>query len=148
MEPAALCHFIGSNVVLPNGNQFFVPEGGLLCFLSENLHFKVFLLIMSVFTNAYCTDSVPSLTTSELWDLIRHMFFSAQIRQNEYCISYNPVAMPSKAAWMFHVTLCLLHILGFDGDKLVTVRSEHLLCAGHRGSENFVARLLAEFKKN
>ncbi|KAJ7275974.1 hypothetical protein C8J57DRAFT_1224118 [Mycena rebaudengoi] len=137
MEPAALCHFIGSNVVWPNGNQFFVPEGGLLCFLSENLHFKVFLLVI-----------VPSLTTSELWDLIRHMFFGAQIRQNEYCISYNPVAMPSEAAWMFHVTLCLLHILGFDGDELVTVRSEHLLCAGHRGSENFVARILAEFKKN
>ncbi|KAJ7893773.1 hypothetical protein B0H13DRAFT_2339589 [Mycena leptocephala] len=64
---------------------------------NSNLRFKVFLVMMAVFPDAYATDTVRSLTTPQrdelryrVRDIVRHMFFAAQIRQNEFRISYEP----------------------------------------------------------
>ncbi|KAJ7814189.1 hypothetical protein B0H13DRAFT_2381916 [Mycena leptocephala] len=82
----------------------------LPAFLQSNLHFKVFLVMMAVFPDAYATDTVRSLMTPQrdelryrVRDIVRHMFFAAQIRQNEFRISYEPPVIPSEAAWMFHI---------------------------------------------
>ncbi|KAJ7236967.1 hypothetical protein C8J57DRAFT_1247468 [Mycena rebaudengoi] len=131
MEPSAHQRFVMTNVVWPQGDRFFLPDGGLLRFLRENMWFKVFLLVMPVFTNAYCSERVASLPAAEIMDLrrrmkelVRHMFFAAQIHQNEFRISYDPVPVPSEAAWMFHVILCLLHIIGFENDKDMSLKTD------------------------
>jgi hypothetical protein len=43
-------------------------------------------------------------------------FFAAQIRQNEFRISYEPPVIPSEAAWMFHIIQVLLVVVGFVGE--------------------------------
>ncbi|KAJ7216217.1 hypothetical protein C8J57DRAFT_1255311 [Mycena rebaudengoi] len=98
MEPSAHQRFLASNVVWPPGDRFFLPDGGLIRFLHENIHFKVFLMVMP--------------------------FFMAQIRQNEFCISYDPVPVPSEAAWMFHVILCLLQVIGFEDDTDTSLKTD------------------------
>ncbi|KAJ7913292.1 hypothetical protein B0H13DRAFT_2326418 [Mycena leptocephala] len=126
MDASATQRFLDTNVQWPS-NRFFIPDGGLPAFLQSNLRFKVFLVMMAVFPDAYATDTVKSLTTPQrdelryrVWDIVRHMFFAAQIRQNEFRISYEPPVIPSEAAWMFHVIQVLLVVVGFVGeDKLV-----------------------------
>ncbi|KAJ7224815.1 hypothetical protein C8J57DRAFT_1535793 [Mycena rebaudengoi] len=131
MEPSAHQRFLASNVVWPPGDRFFLPDGGLIRFLRENIRFKVFLLVMPVFTNAYCNEHVASLPAPELRDLrmrmkelVRHMFFAAKIRQNEFRILYDPVPVPSEAAWMFHVILCLLQVIGFEDDTDTSLKTD------------------------
>ncbi|KAJ7839292.1 hypothetical protein B0H13DRAFT_2366891 [Mycena leptocephala] len=126
MDASATQRFLDTNVQWPS-NRFFIPNGGLPAFLQSNLRFKVFLVMMAVFPDAYATDTVRSLTTPQcdelryrVRDIVRHMFFAAQIRQNEFRISYEPPVIPSEAAWMFHIIQVLLVVVGFVGeDKLV-----------------------------
>ncbi|KAJ7511612.1 hypothetical protein B0H11DRAFT_1899170 [Mycena galericulata] len=49
-------------------------------------------------------------------------FFAAQIHQNEFRVAYSPIGVPAQAAWMFHMILTLLRIVGFEGDD-ITVSS-------------------------
>ncbi|KAJ6534917.1 hypothetical protein B0H19DRAFT_1271592 [Mycena capillaripes] len=123
MDATALCRFVETNVDWPVSNRFVIPMGGLLSFLQTNLRFKVFLVAMPVFVDAYAADTVKSLTTPHrdqlrrrVRDIVRHMFFAAQIRQNEFRIEYTPPAVPAEAAWMFHVILVLLVVVGFEGE--------------------------------
>ncbi|KAJ7208711.1 hypothetical protein C8J57DRAFT_1540559 [Mycena rebaudengoi] len=104
-----------TNVVWPQGDRFFLPDGGLLRFLRENMRFK----------------RVVSLPAAKIMDLcrcmkelVRHMFFTVQIRQNEFRILYDPVPVPSEAAWMFHVILCLLRIIGFENNKDMLLKTD------------------------
>lgn len=46
----------------------------------------------------------------------RSQFFTVQIRQDEFRVTYEPAPIPSEAAWMFHVLLTLLAVVGFEGD--------------------------------
>ncbi|KAJ7270352.1 hypothetical protein C8J57DRAFT_1227001 [Mycena rebaudengoi] len=131
MEPSAHQRFLTSNIVWPPGDRFFLPDGGLIRFLRENIRFKVFLMVMPVFTNAYCNEHVASLPAPELCDLrirmkelVRHMFFAAQIRQNEFRISYDPVPVPNEVAWMFHVILCLLRVIGFEDNTDTSLKTD------------------------
>ncbi|KAJ7236991.1 hypothetical protein C8J57DRAFT_1247490 [Mycena rebaudengoi] len=137
MEPSAHQCFLASNVIWPPGDRFFLPDGGLIRFLRENIRFKVFLMVMPVFTNAYCNERVASLPAPELRDLrirmkelVRHMFLAAQIRQNEFCILYDLVPVPSEAAWMFHVILCLLQVIGFEDDTDMSLKTNQLSQTG------------------
>jgi hypothetical protein len=142
MDASATQRFLDTNVQWPL-NRFFIPDGGLPAFSQSNLHFKVFLVMMAIFPDVYTTDTVRSLTTPQrdelhyrVRDIVHHMvgsvprklylstdmgqFFAAQIRQNEFRISYEPPVIPSEAAWMFHIIQVLLVIVGFVGeDKLV-----------------------------
>ncbi|KAJ7910753.1 hypothetical protein B0H13DRAFT_2329061 [Mycena leptocephala] len=122
MDASATQHFLDTNVQWPS-NRFFIPDGGLPAFLQSNLRFKVFLVMMAVFPDVYATDTVRSLTTPQcnelryrVRDIVRHMFFAAQIRQNEFHISYEPPVIPSEAAWMFHIIQVLLVVVGFVGE--------------------------------
>ncbi|KAJ7882869.1 hypothetical protein B0H13DRAFT_2344477 [Mycena leptocephala] len=124
MDASATQRFLDTNVQWPS-NHFFTPDGGLPAFLQSNLHFKVFLVMMAVFPDAYATDTVRSLTTPQcdklcyrVWDIVRHMFFAAQIHQNKFCILYEPPVIPSEAAWMFHIihVQVLLVVVGFVGE--------------------------------
>jgi hypothetical protein len=138
MDASATQRFLDTNVQWPS-NRFFIPDGGLPAFLQSNLRFKVFLVMMAVFPDAYATDTVRSLTTPQrdelryrVRDIVRHMvsfvprklrpstdigqFFAAQIRQNEFRISYEPPVIPSEAAWMFHIIQVLLVVVGFVGE--------------------------------
>ncbi|KAJ7880964.1 hypothetical protein B0H13DRAFT_2345339 [Mycena leptocephala] len=114
MDASATQRFLDTNVQWPS-NRFFIPDGGLPAFLQSNLRFKVFLVMMAVFPDAYATDTVKSLTTPQR-DELRYRFFAAQIRQNEFRISYEPPAIPSEAAWMFHIIQVLLVVVGFVGE--------------------------------
>ncbi|KAJ7094832.1 hypothetical protein C8R44DRAFT_890262 [Mycena epipterygia] len=127
MDVSATRHFLATNVTWPQDKKFFLPEGGLVRFLETNLRFKVFLVMMAVFTDGYATETVKLLTTPQLGeirtcmkDLMRHMmshqFYIMQIRQNEFHVTYEPGPIPAEAAWMFHVILTLLTVVGFDGD--------------------------------
>ncbi|KAJ7675159.1 hypothetical protein B0H17DRAFT_1207891 [Mycena rosella] len=51
MDAIASCRFLASNVVWP-ADKFFIPHGGLLRFLHNNLRFKVFLVMSALFTDA------------------------------------------------------------------------------------------------
>ncbi|KAJ7823671.1 hypothetical protein B0H13DRAFT_2375938 [Mycena leptocephala] len=122
MDASATQRFLDTNVQWPS-NRFFIPDGGLPAFLQSNLRFKVFLVMMAVFPDAYATDTARSLTTPQrdelrycVRDIVRHMFFAAQIRQNEFHISYKPPVIPSEAAWMFHIIQVLLVVVGFVGE--------------------------------
>ncbi|KAJ7875235.1 hypothetical protein B0H13DRAFT_2348187 [Mycena leptocephala] len=122
MDASATQRFLDTNVQWPS-NRFFIPDGGLPAFLQSNLRFKVFLVMMAVFPDAYATDTMRSLTTPQrdelryrVRDIVRHMFFAAQIRQNEFRISYEPPVIPSEAAWMFHIIQVLLVVVGFIGE--------------------------------
>jgi hypothetical protein len=142
MDASATQHFLDTNMQWLL-NRFFIPDGGLPAFLQSNLRFKVFLVMMAVFPDAYTTDTVRSLTTPQrnelgycVRDIVRHMvsfvpcklcpltdmgqFFAVQIHQNEFHISYEPPVIPLEAAWMFHIIQVLLVAVGFVGeDKLV-----------------------------
>ncbi|KAJ7233242.1 hypothetical protein C8J57DRAFT_1250101 [Mycena rebaudengoi] len=150
MEPSAHQRFLASNVVWPPGDRFFLPDGGLVRFLRENIRFKVFLMVMPVFTNVYCNEHVASLPAPELRDLrirmkelVRHMLFVAQICQNKFRISYDPVPVPSEAAWMFHVILCLLWVIGFEDDMDTSLKTDQLFQTG--ATEGQLAEAQAKF---
>ncbi|KAJ7916714.1 hypothetical protein B0H13DRAFT_1870882 [Mycena leptocephala] len=138
MDASATQRFLDTNVQWPS-NRFFIPNRGLPTFLQSNLRFKVFLVMMAVFPDLYATDTVRSLMTPQrdelryhVRDIVRHMvsfvprkprpfadmgqFFAAQIRQNEFRISYEPPVIPSEAAWMFHIIQVLLVVVGFVGE--------------------------------
>ena len=79
MDASATQRFLDTNVQWPS-NRFFIPDGGLPAFLQSNLRFKVFLVMMAVFPDAYATDTVRSLTTPQrdelryrVRDIVRHM---------------------------------------------------------------------------
>ncbi|KAJ6499665.1 hypothetical protein C8R47DRAFT_1211976 [Mycena vitilis] len=128
MDPSTTRRFLTSNVEWPATDKLFIPRGGLTNFLCDNLRFKVFLVMTAVFTDAYAFDIVQSLTTGErlairfrVRDIVRHMFYAAQIRQNEFRVHYESGVVPSEAAWMFHVILVLLIVVGFEGEELALV---------------------------
>lgn len=80
MDAIAIRRFLGSNVIWPVDKKFFIPEGGLTRFLELNLRFKVFLVMMAVFTDAYAAETVKSVTTPQIGelrirvkDIVRHM---------------------------------------------------------------------------
>ncbi|KAJ7264721.1 hypothetical protein C8J57DRAFT_1230491 [Mycena rebaudengoi] len=129
MEPSAHQCFLTSNIVWPPGDRFFLPDGGLICFLRENIRFKAFLLVMPVFTNAYCNERVASLPAPELRDL-RMCMKELVHHMNEFRISYDPVPVPSEAAWMFHVILCLLRVIGFENDTDTSLKTDQPFQAG------------------
>ncbi|KAJ7933435.1 hypothetical protein B0H13DRAFT_2306841 [Mycena leptocephala] len=64
MDASATQRFLDTNVQWPS-NRFFIPDGGLPAFLQSNLRFKVFLVMMAVFPDAYAMDTVRSLTTPQ-----------------------------------------------------------------------------------
>ncbi|KAJ7687243.1 hypothetical protein B0H17DRAFT_1203712 [Mycena rosella] len=112
-------------------DKFFIPHGGLLRFLHDNLRFKVFVVMSALFTNAYVSTAVPTLTTSQrqeiqycMRDIVWHMFFAVQIRQNEFHVVYCMIPVPPQSAWTFHVILAMLHVLGFEGDGEVVAAGE------------------------
>lgn len=61
----------------------------------------------------------PSVVTDRL-----SKFFAAQIRQNEFRVSYDAVVVPAQAAWMFHIILTLLDVVGFEGDDVVVLTGD------------------------
>ena len=68
MDASSHRRFLQTNVVWPE-NKFFIPEGGLRTFLRENLRFKIFLVMMAVFTDGYATTTVPLLPASDLAEI-------------------------------------------------------------------------------
>jgi hypothetical protein len=54
MDASMTQHFLDTNVQWLS-NRFFVPNGGLPTFLQSNLCFKVFMVMMAVFPDAYTT---------------------------------------------------------------------------------------------
>ncbi|KAJ7127195.1 hypothetical protein C8R44DRAFT_733820 [Mycena epipterygia] len=121
MDVSTTLRFLATNVTWPQDKKFFLPEGGLVHFLETNLHFKVLLVMMTVFTDGYATETVKLLTTPQLAeirtrmkDLVRHMFYATEIRHNKFRVTYEPGPIPAEAAWMFHVILTLLTVVGFD----------------------------------
>ncbi|KAJ7026599.1 hypothetical protein C8F04DRAFT_1267967 [Mycena alexandri] len=40
-----------------------------------------------------------------------------KVRQNEFRISYEPLPIPAESAWMFHIVLVLIRVIGFNGDR-------------------------------
>ncbi|KAJ7435092.1 hypothetical protein B0H11DRAFT_1937906 [Mycena galericulata] len=130
MDTTAVCRFMASNVVWPL-DKFFIPAGGLAGFLRENLRFKIFLIMTSIFTDPFAGVTVSSLMQLEMnqvrarmRDVVSHVFFAAQIRQNEFRVAYSPIGVPAQAAWMFHMILTLLHVVGFEGDDITVVTNE------------------------
>ncbi|KAJ7691990.1 hypothetical protein B0H17DRAFT_1200829 [Mycena rosella] len=130
MDAIASRRFLASNVVWP-ADKFFIPHGGLLRFLHDNLRFKVFLVMSTLFTDAYVSTAVPTLTTSQrqeirycMRDIVRHMFFVAQIRQNEFRVAYCTIPVLPQSAWTFHVILAMLRVVGFEGDGEVVAAGE------------------------
>ncbi|KAJ7675987.1 hypothetical protein DFH06DRAFT_1435715 [Mycena polygramma] len=122
MDPSSTRRFLSTNVEWP-AEKLFIPRGGLTNFLCDNLRFKVFLVMTAVFTDAYAFDTVKSLTTGErlairfrVRDIVRHM-----IRQNEFRVHYESGVVPSEAAWLFHVILVLLVVVGFEGEEAALV---------------------------
>ncbi|KAJ7683859.1 hypothetical protein B0H17DRAFT_1204847 [Mycena rosella] len=107
-------------------DRFFIPQGGLSKFLHENLRFKTFLLVSAIFTDAYMENTIESMTPAQhaearrrVRDVVRHMFFAVQIRQNKFRVSYSLTPVLSEAAWMFHVVLALIHVVEFEGDHVI-----------------------------
>ncbi|KAJ7708886.1 hypothetical protein B0H17DRAFT_1191384 [Mycena rosella] len=149
MDAIASCRFLASNVVWPV-NKFFIPHGGLLRFLHDNLRFKVFLGMSTLFTDAYVSTAVPTLTTSQrqeiqycMQDIVRHMFFAAQIRQNKFRMAYCTILVPPQSAWTFHVILAMLRVVGFEGDGEVVAVGE---CpVGGHPTEGKVTYVQADF---
>ncbi|KAJ7813077.1 hypothetical protein B0H13DRAFT_1925765 [Mycena leptocephala] len=122
MDASVTQRFLDTNVQWTS-NQFFIPDGGLPAFLQSNLRFKVFLVMMAVFPDLYTTDTMRSLMTPQcdelcyrVWDIVCHMFFAAQIRQNKFRILYELPMIPLEAAWMFHIIQVLLVVVGFVGE--------------------------------
>ncbi|KAJ6606164.1 hypothetical protein DFH09DRAFT_1299440 [Mycena vulgaris] len=123
MNAATTRQFLFSNVSWPL-DQFFVPSGGFKVFLHENLRFKVFLVMTAVFPDAYMMHTIKSFAPGQrepmcrrVKDIMEHMLFAMQIRQNEFCHSYGTITMPAEAVWMFHVILVLIHVVGFNRDE-------------------------------
>ncbi|KAJ6590106.1 hypothetical protein DFH09DRAFT_1074572 [Mycena vulgaris] len=130
MDASAIRRFTASNVTWPQ-DRFFILHGGLEMFLHDNLRFKVFLVMTAVFLDAYTTYTVQTLTKVEhnelrirIHDIVRHMFFASHIRQNEFRTTYGVIPVPGECAWMFHVILVLLNIIGFAGDDAVVATEE------------------------
>lgn len=141
MDASAHRRFVDTNVVWP-ANRFFIPDGGLRTFLLENLRFKTFLVMMAVFPDAYAHRTVVAMPgehiieiRARVREIVTHMvstvaihsecrvnpmaaqFYASQVRQNEFRISYEPLPIPAESAWMFHIVLVLIRVIGFDGDR-------------------------------
>ncbi|KAJ7118193.1 hypothetical protein C8R44DRAFT_738148 [Mycena epipterygia] len=137
MDVSATRRFLTTNVTWPQDKKFFLPEGGLVRFLETNLRFKA-------------TETVKLLTTPQLGeirmrmkDLVQHMFYAAQIRQNKFRVTYEPGPIPAEAAWMFHVILTLLTVVGSDGDNKPSAGQE--TSAHSDPTEGHVAHAQAAF---
>ncbi|KAJ6448182.1 hypothetical protein C8R47DRAFT_1231137 [Mycena vitilis] len=113
MDTTATRRFEETNVDWP-GDPFFIPVGGLSVFLAQNLRFKVFIVATAVFTDAFAANRDE--LRRQMRDIVRHMFFAAQIRQNEFRVEYSPAPVSPASAWMFHVILVLLVVVGFNGE--------------------------------
>ncbi|KAJ6483691.1 hypothetical protein DFH09DRAFT_1106753 [Mycena vulgaris] len=125
MDAATIRRFVQSNVNWP-ADRFFIPYGGFEVFLHENLRFKVFLLMTAVSPDAYASHTIRVFAPGEreavrlcVADLVRHMFYAGHIRQNKFYSSHGVIAVPGKCAWMFHVILVLLRVVGFEGEDVV-----------------------------
>ncbi|KAJ7020701.1 hypothetical protein C8F04DRAFT_1274617 [Mycena alexandri] len=123
MDASAHRRFVDTNVVWP-ANRFFIPDGGLRTFLLENLRFKTFLVMMAVFPDAYAHRTVVAMPgehiieiRARVREIVTHMFYASQVRQNEFRILYEPLPIPAESAWMFHIVLVLIRVIGFDGNR-------------------------------
>ncbi|KAJ6523802.1 hypothetical protein B0H10DRAFT_1974856 [Mycena sp. CBHHK59/15] len=96
MDAASLRRFHSSTVSWPS-DPFFIPSGGLAQFLREMLRFQVFMVSLGVFEDRW--------------------YFAAQVRQNKLRGLFSQYNTPTEAAWMFHVLLLLIKVVGFDGDN-------------------------------
>ncbi|KAJ7113919.1 hypothetical protein C8R44DRAFT_881487 [Mycena epipterygia] len=150
MDASAMHRFVATNVAWPTDEKFFIPDGRLSRFLQTNLRFKVFLVMIAVFKDAYASGTVPSLTTAEIVevrlrmkDIVRHMFYAAHIRQNEFRVASEPPRIPAESAWMFHVLLVLLHAVGFEGDSVTVAVGD--LSINKAPSEGRLAHAQASF---
>ncbi|KAJ6568308.1 hypothetical protein DFH09DRAFT_1080694 [Mycena vulgaris] len=115
MDAATTCRFLFTNVVWPK-NCLFIPVGGLRVFLLQNLRFKVFLVMTAIFDDALAMNTIEVFAPGQreemrcrVGDIVQHM--------NQFCRSYSAVSVPGESAWMFHVILVLIQVVGFDGDK-------------------------------
>ncbi|KAJ6627304.1 hypothetical protein B0H10DRAFT_1941428 [Mycena sp. CBHHK59/15] len=104
MDAASLRSFHSSTVSWPS-DPFFIPSGGLARFLRETLRFQVFLVSLGVFEDRWGTRTKDILSRG------------AQVRQNELRGLFSRYNTPTEAAWMFHVLLVLIKVVGFDGDN-------------------------------
>ncbi|KAJ7127214.1 hypothetical protein C8R44DRAFT_733840 [Mycena epipterygia] len=118
MDASAMHQFITTNVAWPTDEKFFIPDGELLRFLQTNLRFKVFLVMIAVFKDAYASRTVPLLTTAEVVE-VRLCMKDIVCHMNEFCVAYEPPRIPAESAWMFHVLLVLLHAIGFEGNSVM-----------------------------
>ncbi|KAJ7444144.1 hypothetical protein B0H11DRAFT_2250292 [Mycena galericulata] len=125
MDTTAVRRFMASNVVWPL-DKFFIPAGGLTGFLRENLRFKIVLIMTAIFMDPFAAVTVSSLTQLEMNQVRARMrdVVSHVIRQNEFRVAYSPIGVPAQAAWMFHMILTLLRIVGFEGDDITVVANE------------------------
>ncbi|KAJ6522751.1 hypothetical protein B0H19DRAFT_1086009 [Mycena capillaripes] len=140
---ATLRRFIETNVEWPGANHFYIPAGGLLSFLQANLRLKVVLVTMPIFDDVYTAGTVKYLTTPQwnqlqhrVLDIVQHtvsqtcrtggsvsilpVFCSADPPKqipNKFRIEYTLPAVPAEAAWMFHVILVHLVVIGFEWEN-------------------------------
>ncbi|KAJ6614262.1 hypothetical protein B0H10DRAFT_2221418 [Mycena sp. CBHHK59/15] len=122
MDAASLHRFHSSTVSWPS-DLFFIPSSGLARFLRETLRFQVFLVSLGVFEDRWGTRTKDILSRGDMFNvcvcmqiLVEHVYFAAQVRQNELRGLFSRYNTPT-AAWMFHVLLVLIKVVGFDGDN-------------------------------
>ncbi|KAJ6610387.1 hypothetical protein B0H10DRAFT_1953880 [Mycena sp. CBHHK59/15] len=113
MDAASLRRFHSSTVSWPS-DPFFIPSGGLARFLRETLRFQVFLVSLGVFEDCWGTQTKDILRRGDMFNVC---YFAAQVRQNELRGLFSRYNTPTEAAWMFHVLLVLIKMVGFDGDN-------------------------------
>ncbi|KAJ6613720.1 hypothetical protein B0H10DRAFT_2270478 [Mycena sp. CBHHK59/15] len=123
MDAASLRRFHSSTISWPS-DLFFIPSGGLARFLREMLRFQVFLVSLGVFEDRWGTRTKDILSRGDMFNvrvcmriLVEHVYFAAQVRQNELRGLFSRYNTPTEAAWMFHVLLVLIKVVGFDGDN-------------------------------
>ncbi|KAJ6552547.1 hypothetical protein B0H10DRAFT_1968369 [Mycena sp. CBHHK59/15] len=123
MDTASLRRFHSSTVSWPS-DPFFIPSSGLARFLCDTLCFQVFLVSLGVFDDRWGMRTKDILSREDMFNvrvcmriLVEHVYFEAQVRQNELRGLFSRYNTPTEAAWMFHILLVLLKVVGFDGDN-------------------------------
>ncbi|KAJ6624484.1 hypothetical protein B0H10DRAFT_1943093 [Mycena sp. CBHHK59/15] len=110
MDAASLRRFHSSTVSWPS-DPFFIPSGGLARFLREMLRFQVSWCHLDILSRG---DMFNVRVCMQI--LVEHVYFAAQVHQNELRGLFSRYNTPT-AAWMFHVLLVLIKVVGFDGDN-------------------------------
>ncbi|KAJ6607252.1 hypothetical protein B0H10DRAFT_2228002 [Mycena sp. CBHHK59/15] len=123
MDAASLRRFHSSTVSWPS-DPFFILSSGLAQFLRDTLRFQVFLVSLGVFEDRWGTRTKDILSREDMFNvrvcmriLVEHVYFAAQVRQNELRGLFSRYNTPTEAVWMFHALLVLLKVVGFDSDN-------------------------------